>query len=193
MEITPLDVRKVEFTSKMRGYDTEEVNTFLEALANTLEKQIKDNIILNDQLREANEQLKEYREIEKSLRDVLIIAQRTAEELVIKARQEANEIINEAEHHSEKLRQSTLEHISQLTYQVSELQNTRNIYLQKFYSLIRSHIDLINNPKTPALEFSELKENTELYLQQIQNLLKSHKKVLDWEIEKVANENTNSN
>ena len=187
MKITPLDVRKAEFSTKMRGYDKEEVRIFLEALAGSLEEQIKENILISDQLREIKQQLEEYREIEKSLRDVLIIGQRTADELTTKARQTAIEIINEAEHRAEKLRQDTLQQISELTYQTTELKNTRNIYLQKFRSLIQSHIDLINSSNNPAMEFADIKENTELYIKQVKNLLETHKKILDLEAEENNN------
>ena len=38
MKISPIEIRQQEFTKKMRGYDPDEVQNFLESLAEELDK-----------------------------------------------------------------------------------------------------------------------------------------------------------
>ena len=51
MRITPMDIRQQQFTVKMfRGFDTQEVDTFLEDLAADYEALLKENSLLKEQL-----------------------------------------------------------------------------------------------------------------------------------------------
>ena len=56
MRITPMDIRQQQFTVKMfRGFDTQEVDTFLEDLASDYEALLKENSILKEQLQALEE------------------------------------------------------------------------------------------------------------------------------------------
>ncbi len=51
MRITPMDIRQQQFTVKMfRGFDVQEVDTFLEDLAGDFETLLKENALLKEQL-----------------------------------------------------------------------------------------------------------------------------------------------
>ena len=44
MKITPLDIRQQQFTVRFRGFDAEEVDTFLEMIADEYEELMRRNI-----------------------------------------------------------------------------------------------------------------------------------------------------
>ena len=43
MKLSPIEIRKQEFKKSMRGYDTVEIDTFIELVANEYENLIKEN------------------------------------------------------------------------------------------------------------------------------------------------------
>ena len=43
MKITPLEIKRQQFKKTMRGYDTVEVETFLEMVSNDMEDLIREN------------------------------------------------------------------------------------------------------------------------------------------------------
>src|SRR5438445_8861101 len=96
MEITPRRLRDVVFRERLRGYDEDDVDEFLERVATGVE-------ILQERLRHAVEraELAERRGAEKleaddAMRRTLTLAQRTADLAVEEAKQQAARIVEDA-------------------------------------------------------------------------------------------------
>ncbi|HUR18008.1 MAG TPA: DivIVA domain-containing protein [Acidimicrobiales bacterium] len=96
MDVSPNTIREVEFREKLRGYNQDDVDEFLERVAAGLE-------ILQERLREATEralraeqQAREVFDGDDSLRRTLGLAQRTADLAVQEARDQAARIIEAA-------------------------------------------------------------------------------------------------
>ena len=97
MRLTPLDIRKQEFRKTMRGYDTVEVDTFMEVVTADIEDALKQQKESRDRVVELETQLKDYRLIEKTLQQTLMQAQETTGRTYESARREAELIVKEAE------------------------------------------------------------------------------------------------
>ena len=74
MKISPLEIRQQEFTKKMRGFDPDEVQNFLESLADEVQKINEENESLKSEVEALTEQINEYKKIEKNLQDTLLKA-----------------------------------------------------------------------------------------------------------------------
>src|SRR6267143_1355424 len=59
MRITPLDIQQMVFTVSFRGYDKEEVNRFLEELAQTVEALNRDHAVQREKIIFLEQQLAE--------------------------------------------------------------------------------------------------------------------------------------
>jgi cell division initiation protein len=104
MRITPLDVRQQQFTVRMfRGFDVQEVDAFLQDIAEDYETALKDNALLKEQLAAHEERARSFAGLEKTLQDTLVTTQRMTEELRANARREAQLIVDEAQLGGEKL------------------------------------------------------------------------------------------
>lgn len=104
MRITPMDIRQQQFTVKMfRGFDTQEVDTFLEDLAADYEALLKENSLLKEQLQALEERTRGLEEREKVLQETLVTTQRLVEEMKDQARREASVIIREAEVQADRI------------------------------------------------------------------------------------------
>jgi len=97
MKLTPLDIRHKEFKRGMRGYADEEVDEFLDEVADEYERLFKENIDLSERLETLEDKVKQYRRIEETLQKTLVSAQQSAEELKANASKEAQLILRDAE------------------------------------------------------------------------------------------------
>ena len=95
--LTPLDIQKQEFGVKMRGYNADEVDDFLDLVGADYEKLYRENKELKDKMIVLNKSIEEYKNIETSLRNALLYAQNTAEDMKKSANEKAQNIIQEAE------------------------------------------------------------------------------------------------
>lgn len=104
MRITPMDIRQQQFTVKMfRGFDVQEVDTFLEDVAQDYEALMRENTLLKEQLQALEERTRGLEERERVLQQTLVTTQRLTEEMKESARREAALTVREAEVAGEKL------------------------------------------------------------------------------------------
>src|SRR3972149_1083419 len=104
MRISPLDVRQQQFTVRMfRGFDTHEVDAFLDDVADDYEAVLKENALLKEQLATLEERSRGLSERERALQDTLVTTQRLGDEMKAAARREAELHMREAELRAEKL------------------------------------------------------------------------------------------
>lgn len=97
MKLTPLDIRHKEFKRGMRGYADEEVDEFLDEVADEYERLFKENIDLSERVEALEEKVGQYRRIEETLQKTLVSAQQSAEELKTNATKESQLILRDAE------------------------------------------------------------------------------------------------
>ena len=104
MRITPMDIRQQQFTVKMfRGFDVQEVDTFLEDLAGDYEALLKENALLKEQLQALETRTRGLEDRERVLQETLVTTQRVVEEMKDGARREATLVVREAELRAEKV------------------------------------------------------------------------------------------
>lgn len=97
MRISPLDVRSQEFKKGLRGYDPEEVKAFLDAIADTMEDLLKEKEKAESELVALKKKVETFTEMEISLRDAMVAAQKAADEAKMNARRNAELMIREAD------------------------------------------------------------------------------------------------
>jgi cell division initiation protein len=102
MRISPQDIRQQQFTVKMfRGFDPQEVDAFLEDVADDYETLLKECQLMREQLAAQEERQRGVAELEKALQDTLVTTQRLADDVKAAARREADEVRSAAKHEAE--------------------------------------------------------------------------------------------
>ena len=96
MKLTPLDIRSKQFKHTMRGYMRAEVDAFLEELAAQCERLFGENVALAEGCEAMERQLEQYRTLDQTLHNTLLVARRSAAELTATARKEAELARSEA-------------------------------------------------------------------------------------------------
>ena len=152
MRLTPLDIRKQEFKKAMRGLEADEVHAFLATIADEYEAVINDNKALRERLLELDDKVQEYRNMEKTLRDTLLTAERVTVEAKDNARREAELIVKEAQIEADKAVRDVRSTAMRLRQEIQTLKQQKDGYLSRLKVLIESHLKFI---ETAEKDFAE--------------------------------------
>lgn len=99
--ITAQDIRERTFKkSKIGGYDMEEIDEFLEEIADDLTAAQKESAVLKSKMKVLVDKIEEYRSNEAALNQAVLSAQKLAVQIEKEARERASAIILEAEQQS---------------------------------------------------------------------------------------------
>jgi cell division initiation protein len=153
MRITPLDIRKQEFRKVVRGLDPEEITAFLATVADEYEAVLVDNKQLREHILETDEKLGEYHNMEKTLRDTLITAERVLDETRENARKEAGLTVREAELRGQQITQAFQQQANELRKEITVLHREKEAYLMRFKALAEAQIQFIENHQS---DFADL-------------------------------------
>ncbi|HVM34304.1 MAG TPA: DivIVA domain-containing protein [Actinomycetota bacterium] len=97
MELSARDIHEKEFHDAWRGYNQEEVDDFLDRVAESVERLRRENEMLHARIRELDQAVAASRDTEEMLKKTLVTAQRAAEEAIARAKAKAEELISEAD------------------------------------------------------------------------------------------------
>ena len=101
--LTPIDIQRQDFEVKLRGYNADEVDDFLDLVGRDYEKLYKDNAELKEQVKQLNVSLEQYKKMEVTLQQSIVLAQTAAEDIKKSAAEKADVIVNEAQSRSENM------------------------------------------------------------------------------------------
>ena len=148
MRITPLDVRKQEFRRVVRGLDPEEVSAFLSTVADEYEAVLVDNKQLRERILELDEKIGEYRNMEKTLRDTLMTAERVLAETKDNAMKEADLMLRDAELRGQQINDSFRQQALDLRREILSLHQEKEAYLARFRGLAEAQIQFVDHHQT---------------------------------------------
>ena len=96
MSLTPVEIRHVTIRRRLRGYDRPATDALLTRIAESFEDVWRERADLRDELERLEGELARFRELEVLLRNTLVSAERSADELRAQAHREADVILDEA-------------------------------------------------------------------------------------------------
>lgn len=107
MAIRPIDVRRKEFSNGFRGYDANQVDDFLDQVADEFERAYTDNQRMKEEVSSLRERLQQFEELEGSIRSALVHAEQAANDLRHTSQREAEDLRHSAQREAESLRVSS--------------------------------------------------------------------------------------
>lgn len=144
--ITPLDIENKKFSKQMvNGYNVDEVDEFLDEITADYEKLYKENKELKDNTEELHNDVGQYKNIEATLQNTLVIAQKTADEIQNVAKEQAAQIIKDAEYQAKTKLDELNTQIMIKEKEIDELKKQFSVYKAKMESLLISQLELIKD------------------------------------------------
>ena len=142
--ITPLDIENKRFAKQMmNGYNVEEVDDFLDEITADYSKNYKEVTELRNKVEELNNSLIQYKAIESTLQNTLVMAQTTAEEVKNVAKQKADQIVEEAKASAQKQVDDLNNEIVLKQKEIDDIKKQFDIYKAKMESLLISQLELL--------------------------------------------------
>ena len=144
--ITPLDMRQARFASALRGFDKDDVETFLQEAAEGFDHALRENERLRIEIERLETSLNQFRGLEESLKTMMLGARKTAEEMRQNAEQEAARIVRDAEGRGELMLQRAQAKAEDVEREIDGLRIKRReaeISLQATISALQNTLDFI--------------------------------------------------
>jgi len=167
MAIKPLDIRRKEFKNSLRGYDQNQVDDFLDAVADEFEKTFSENQRMKDQVSTLRERLEQFDELEGSIRAALVhaeqaatdlrqsavreaddtrrSAERDAENEITNAKREAEMTIQEAKIRSHQMLADTSSRVERVQESYEALREARGTFAADFRHLLKAYMSVMEN------------------------------------------------
>lgn len=181
--LTPMDIHDHQFKKSFRGYSESEVDEFLDRIVEDFEKLLRDNERLRNQAYNSEKELEHYRKFEKNLNDTLMVAQRTADEVISAARKNADEIKEQAARDCQLIREQARFDASR---EIENARIKRDAVLAEYDKFVREKNAFLMKLRT-ILE-SELSITTQM-LEDMPSVAESFKQPLTEEISALPEEN----
>src|SRR5918997_6947914 len=156
MPIRPIDVRRKEFKSGFRGYDANQVDDFLDAVADEFERNFTENQRMREEVSSLRDRLQQFEDLEGSIRAALVHAERASNDLRRAAAQEAEGIkqsaqreadftIREAQSRSHQMLADSSARIERVQDSYTALQEAKRSFANDFRHILKTYTDVMEN------------------------------------------------
>ncbi|HFL0420760.1 DivIVA domain-containing protein [Enterococcus faecium] len=169
MALTPLDIQNKTFPTKMRGYNQDEVDDFLDLVVRDYEELTQRNRELEKAVKHSEEKLEYFNELKDALNQSIIVAQDTADkvktsaskesevivtsaqnkadELVANAEKRAHQLTTDAEEKARKILTDAAEKARQLATETEDLKKKTRVFHQRISLMLESQLEQVKSPE----------------------------------------------
>jgi len=137
IKLTPLDIQQMRFATRLRGYDREEVDQFLEVVTSTYEEVLKDTQATRDHVSGLERQLLEWRRKEETISQAVVATQDVVKDLKHNAEREAELIVKEAELLAETLVRNAQLHVAEMEGELTYLRKQRLVAIERIRGVMQ--------------------------------------------------------
>jgi cell division initiation protein len=157
MRISPLDVHNHPFRRQFSGYDREEVDAFLNTVAEDYEAVLREAQSLREQVIKHEVRIADLAANEAVLWETLTTAQKLSDDLKRTAIKEAEVLVGEAEIKGEKMLAAAHRRTAKLAEDLRGMKVLRTRLAASIRAAIETHLSLLdglaaNDPDDPVLE-----------------------------------------
>ena len=143
--ITPNDIEnKVFKKSKMKGYDIDDVEDFLEQLLADYEALYKENAEIKDKFNAMQESISYYKSVEEGINKTIENAQSTADNMKEVAKREAETIKQEAEADARRHIEELNNEIRRKEELLEDKKKQMQIYRIRVSSMLEAQLKILN-------------------------------------------------
>ncbi len=162
MTLTPQDIQSKQFHTAFRGFDIEEVDGFLEKVAEEM-------LILNLEAKQAKEkiealekEIEDYKKQEKTFKKAILSAQKISDEIEEKTRKEAEETLSQAKKEAEEMLARAREESDELRARAREEAERREAEAEAKMERLKNEIETLSRMREEAV--NELRGTLNRYL-----------------------------
>jgi cell division initiation protein len=158
--MTPLEIKQQEFKRVMRGYDTVEVDTFLDMVGAEFEKLLNSAKEFEKKQIALEAELGNFKEVESTLKQTLMNVQETSDKSLANSKKEATLIRKEAELQAQKLVENARRERDTMSEEVITLKTQKQSLIARLRHVLTSQLELMDVLELDDMDISKLKDRT---------------------------------
>lgn len=129
--MTPLDIQNKSFSKGTLGYKREEVDSFMAEILADYETLYKANNESKEKINSLSKMVESYKGMEETMKNTLIVAQQSAEQLTKAAKTEAESILGEANQKSHEIISKATTRLEELNSEYERLKKEIRTFMLK--------------------------------------------------------------
>lgn len=145
MAFTPSEIKNKAFTRSKNGFEPTEVEQYLEQLSHEIERLKEDKKQLEKVLEERDAHIQSFKEVEKSVGEAIVSAQRAADETKAAAQKERDAIIQKAQAEASQIVNDGIEKARRLSFQTEDMKRQSKVFRSRFRMLVEAQLDLLKS------------------------------------------------
>lgn len=162
MGLTIDQINNQDFSTKMRGYNQDEVKVFIQEVSQTVQELTEKNNALQETVKADEEKLKYFTELKDSLNKSILVAQEAADKVKTNAKREADimireaqkqatDIVSEANEKSNQVIETSAEDTRKLTTETNDLKKQTRIFRQRLQVMLESQLEVVKSDEWDKL------------------------------------------
>ena len=143
MRLSALDIKKQEFKRGFRGYDEDEVASFLDMLAGQWQELVEDTRRLEEKVRELENKLDHYQKVEGALQEALTTAKHSSKSAAEEAERRSALILDEARLKAESMKKEAAHEKMILKQDADKLRGRRGDIIVRMRSFLSGELAML--------------------------------------------------
>ena len=156
--LTPVDIHNKDFKRSFRGYNEDEIDDFLDRVGNDYEKLDRENRQYQETIDRLEKELGRFQQLETTLHDTLVVAQKTAEEVKTNAQRERDNILLSAKLEADKMITEAAAQVESMHVEYRQLEQRKQMFSTKLRTILLTELELLgsaNAVEETAMDMSD--------------------------------------
>lgn len=145
LKITAMDITNKEFKKVIRGYSAEEVDEFLDKVAEDYEVLYKENSSMKEKITSLSDKIEHYAKMETTIQNTLLLAQNAAEQSKLNAQKEADMMLKNANDSAQRILDKAHNDVMKVNDDYEQIKQEFIKFRAKFKNFMNTQMEMFNS------------------------------------------------
>ena len=145
--LAPSEIDNMRFSKTIKGYNVDEVDDFLDQLTADYERLYKENAEYKDKFEQMEKELGQYKQMEHTLQNTLVVAQTAAGDIKNTAQKQAEQIIRDAQTEARRSVDELNKQEYEVTKKIEEMKKSVEVTKAKMEALLIAQLEMLQDDR----------------------------------------------
>lgn len=145
--LAPSEIDNMRFSKTIKGYNVDEVDDFLDQLTADYERLYKENTEYKDKFEQMEKELGQYKQMEHTLQNTLVVAQTAAGDIKNTAQKQAEQIIRDAQTEARRSVDELNKQEYEVTKKIEEMKKSFEVTKAKMEALLIAQLEMLQDDR----------------------------------------------
>ena len=145
--LAPSEIDNMRFSKTIKGYNVDEVDDFLDQLTADYERLYKENAEYKDKFEQLEKELGQYKQMEHTLQNTLVVAQTAAGDIKNTAQKQAEQIIRDAQTEARRSVDELNKQEYEVTKKIEEMKKSFEVTKAKMEALLIAQLEMLQDDR----------------------------------------------